>query len=375
MKVLIAGDFSPRACGVEVINKKEYEGKFEGIRELTKKSDFSILNFETNISTSNCSPIRKHGPNLTTIPQSLDFIKYLGFNVVTLANNHFYDYGEIAVDNTLKILDDKNVKHVGGGRNIKEAGKILYLKKDKEILAVINACEHEFSIADEDRGGSNPLNVISIYHSIIDAKKYADYILCIIHGGHEHFQFPSLRMQEWYRFFIDIGADVVVNHHQHCYSGMEIYKGKPIYYGLGNFLFDCVEQKSISLWNEGILVDIDFSDKLIETSVIPYIQCFNDFSIDFDVDGSTFKSKFNELNRVISNRKVLALNNKEFYLEKSKNYTNIFEPYIGRFLRSAYWHGLLPSFITEKRKFSIRNYIECESHLDALREVIQSLIK
>lgn len=52
-----------------------------------------------------------------------------------------------------------------------------------------------------------------------------------MHGGHEHYQLPSLRMQETYRFFIDAGADVVVNHHQHCFSGYEIYNNKYIFMG------------------------------------------------------------------------------------------------------------------------------------------------
>ena len=70
------------------------------------------------------------------------------------------------------------------------------------------------------------------------------------------------RMKELYHYFVDAGADVVINHHQHCYSGYEEYKGSPIFYGLGNFLFDNSDFRP-QPWNEGYLVELDFSkDKL-----------------------------------------------------------------------------------------------------------------
>jgi poly-gamma-glutamate synthesis protein (capsule biosynthesis protein) len=116
---------------------------------------------------------------------------------------------------------------VGGGTNLQEASKILYKKIDEKVLALINCCENEFSIATEVTAGSNPLNPIQQYYAIQEAKSKADYVLVIVHGGHELWQLPSPRMQETYRFFIDAGADAVVNHHQHCYSGYEIYKKKP----------------------------------------------------------------------------------------------------------------------------------------------------
>ena len=84
----------------------------------------------------------------------------------------------------------------------------------------------------------NPLLPIQQFYKIQEAKENADYVLVIVHGGIEHYQLPTSRMIETYRFFIDAGADAVVNHHQHCYSGYERYKSKPIIYGLGNLLFD-----------------------------------------------------------------------------------------------------------------------------------------
>ena len=75
------------------------------------------------------------------------------------------------------------------------------------------------------------MNPISIYYDLLEARKNADIIICITHGGHEGYNLPSPRMQSLYRFSIDCGADVVVNHHQHCYSGYEQYHNGYIFFG------------------------------------------------------------------------------------------------------------------------------------------------
>ena len=154
---------------------------------------------------------------------------------------------------TLMYLNDKQADFVGGGNSLRQASETLYKSIDGHTLAVINCCEHEFSIATETSSGANPLNPIQQYYKIQEARKNADYVLVIVHGGHEHYQLPSPRMKETYRFFVDAGADAVVNHHQHCYSGYEVYNGKPIFYGIGNFLFDREGVRN-SIWNEGDMV-------------------------------------------------------------------------------------------------------------------------
>lgn len=374
MKIVIAGDFAPCCRGQEILNQKEYIGCFDEIRKALSSSDYAIVNFETNVSTSDSTPIKKHGPNLTTTPEAIEFAKYLGFNVVTLANNHFYDYGDDAVHKTLTLLDRAKIFHVGGGRDIQEASKTLYLGCKNETLSVINACEHEFSIADESHGGSYGIEPIKIYHDIKLAKEKADYVLVIIHGGHELYQLPSLRMQAWYRFFIDVGADAVVNHHQHCFSGMEVYKNKPIYYGLGNFFFDD-NRKKLSFWNKGFLLGLEFTKESITTSTIPYVQCFQSPSIELLQDTEGFSQEFNRLSSIIVNRDELASCFYDYCLKHKRSVFGVLEPYIGRILNSAYSRGFLPSFLTTKKRLAISNMIHCEAHLDKLRINCENSLK
>lgn len=233
MNVLIAGDFAPMSKLAKPIKEKRFSEVFKKeLSDIIKAADFSFVNFEAPVVENGYRPIPKCGPNLNCSAEATLAVKYLGFTGVTLANNHILDYGTEGLRRTVKCCRNQGIDVVGVGDNLKDAGRVLYLTKDDDTLAVINCCEHEFSIATDTEAGANPLNSVRQFRQIQEAKTIADRVLVIVHGGHEHFQLPSLRMVDIYRFFIDVGADAVVNHHQHCYSGYEIYKGKPILFGI-----------------------------------------------------------------------------------------------------------------------------------------------
>ena len=92
-----------------------------------------------------------------------------------------------------------------------------------------------------------------------------------VHGGNEFYHLPSPRIKELYRHYINIGADAVISQHTHAYSGYEVYEGKPIFYGLGNFIYDW-PGKVNSSWNKGYVVRLNISDK-IDFEIIPLEQC------------------------------------------------------------------------------------------------------
>ena len=118
-----------------------------------------------------------------------------------------------------------------------DASKYITLEKDGLKIAIINFCENEWSIAEAGSPGANPMDIIDNASQIKSAKESHDKVIVIVHGGHEYYNLPSPRMQKQYHFYADQGADIFVGHHTHCISGNEVYKGVPIYYSLGNFLF------------------------------------------------------------------------------------------------------------------------------------------
>ena len=373
IKILICGDYCPQDRVQDLIEKENYERVFGEICRYISNVDYSIVNLEAPVVESEIVPIKKCGPNLKCSSKAISALRYAGFNMVTLANNHFYDFGDAGVLDTLTTCKKNGLDTVGGGINLKEASHILYVDIKGLKFAFINCCEHEFSIAEETSGGSNPLNPIQQYYVLQEAKKYADRIIVIVHGGHEHCQLPSPRMKEIYRFFIDTGADVVINHHQHCYSGYEVYKRKPIFYGLGNFCFNRDNNKN-HFWNEGYMVELKFEEDQVGFNIIPYLQGLENPGVLLIKDETLLKN-FNSsiacLNEIISNDEKLCQLHKEWMKNKSKYFKLALEPYSGRVFSSLYMRNLLPSFMTEKKILKILNYIQCESHLDRLRFIIK----
>lgn len=374
MNILIAGDFCPRDRVASLIEKEKYGAVFGEVKPYTNNVDLAIVNLEAPIvESSNAKPIEKCGPNLRCTSKAIDALKYAGFNMVTLANNHLYDFGEEGVKDTLAACQKGNIAMVGAGVNLVEASKTSFQNINGKILAIVNCCEHEFSIATESTGGCNPLNPIQQYYAIQEAKKKADNVIVIVHGGHEHYQLPSPRMKETYRFFVDAGADAVINHHQHCYSGYEVYDSKPIFYGLGNFCFDRNTQRN-SYWNEGYMVVLHFDDSKIAFDLIPYIQGNDDAGVCVVSDKKAFEKTLGELCATIADDHKLKEQHLQWMNRTSKWYLLALEPYQNRILVALYDRGLLPSFITKKKKYSLLNVLECEAHLERTIQALKNKV-
>lgn len=371
MKVIITGDFCPQERLAEQFTQEEYSA-IAALQPIFAQADYSIVNLECPILHGGEKPIIKNGPSLHADFRALDALKGIGTSCVTLANNHFRDFGDEGVMSSLSELFSYGIDYVGGGANPHDAAAVLYKKIGNETLAIINCCEHEFSIATETYCGSNPLNPIQQFYAIQEAKQKADYVLVIVHGGVEHYQLPTPRMQETYRFFINAGADAVVNHHQHCYSGYEVYKGKPIFYGLGNLCFDNVSKRK-SIWNEGYMVELLFSKSSINFSIIPYHQCDSEPKVVLysETEKQTFNKHIEELNDIIADHAVLERKYVELKQSTRMKYRSHIEPYKSKLMRFFFRKHLLPSFM--RRKYAIiYNIIQCESHrerfLDAISE-------
>lgn len=171
-------------------------------------------------------------------------------------------------------------------------------------------------------------------------------------------------MQDTYRFFIDVGADAVVNHHQHCYSGYEVYKDKPVFYGLGNLLFDHASKRS-GCWTEGYMVSIDFQKEKISFELTPYKQCTEDavgVILMNTEEKEIFAHKIKELNVIIGDILALRNNLDKYYSESAKEELLMMEPYTDTIWYQFSKRGLLPKFLKGEKKLRIENHIICESH-------------
>lgn len=377
MKILVAGDFCPYDRVQNLIDENHFEDVLGDVSHLIRSADYSLVNFECPVVDKKelAVPIPKCGPNLSCTDKGVEALKFVGFKAVTLANNHVLDYGAIGLNSTIEKCKEIGLDFLGVGINKQDAKKILYKNIEGKQIAFINCCEHEFSIATDSDPGANPLNPIQQFYDIQEARKNADWVFVIVHGGHEYYPLPSPRMKEIYRYFIDCGADAVINHHQHCYSGYEIYKDRPIFYGLGNFCFDNKNHHT-GIWTEGYIVEFLITNS-ITFNIIPYIQCADEPKVllmNEDKKASFFKD-INRLNLIISKNELLRSEFLDWMNKTEKGYKILFSPYSNRFLKSLVFRGMLPSFLAKSKVLAFINYIECESHRDRILNYLHNKIK
>ncbi len=280
ININIAGDlFLGRR--IEPIAKDDPASLFDKmIINLFRNADFNIINLESPLTDAGEEyQISKSGPFLKASPSTVGALNLLNINLVTLANNHIYDYGDKGVADTINVCKSQNISTVGAGSNLSQASEIFLKKIDEITIGVVNITENEWSIANAVHGGANPIDIVANTRTLHVAKQLADIVILIVHGGHERFYYPSPRMVDLYHYYAEEGASLVISHHSHCISGYEIYNEVPIFYGLGNFLFDSLID--FEGWYTGVLLNIQInSNKEISWNLLPYEQCKGEFQVE-----------------------------------------------------------------------------------------------
>lgn len=375
IEMIFAGDFCPQKGMENLILNNQFDKIFNDTLQILKNKDISVINLECPLAINN-NPIRKSGPTLRAHPKAVKALKFAGFDVVCLANNHILDHGESAILDTITYCNNENIKTVGAGNNLQNASKTLYVNVKEKIIAFLNFTEHEYSIAEKDHAGANPLDPILNYYQIIEAKKNADIIIIIIHGGSEHYSLPSPNMVKTYRFYSDLGANLIIGHHTHTPSGFEIYNGVPIFYSLGNFIFDR-ESVTTSGWYEGYLVKVSISDKTISNiELIPYLQNKESKGAKLmeDKNKKDFLTKIKNYSDIIENGRLL-LNEWENHCNSKQIYylNNVF--HWNKLVRQLIKRKVIPMkyFINDESSLSLLNTIRCETHHEILVNILSRI--
>lgn len=370
IKITIAGDFVPQKRGTSSIIRKNAIN--QNILDLWHNSDLNIINLECPIvSSPDARPICKEGPALKTDLKAVEYLKECGIHMVTLANNHIYDYGMSGIQDTVSALQTNNILYVGGGMNLAEASRSRIIRRDNIKIAILNFCEHEFSIATGSRGGANPINPIQNYYSIRHAKKEADYTIVIVHGGIEGYSLPTPLIKELYRFYAAVGADAVIGHHPHCISGFEIYDNTPIFYSIGNFFFDNDSEAQTS-WNTGFILQLTFDSGKISYKIHPVLQCAKEARTTLvdEKEETEINRDMQHLCQIIADDRLLAESHRKWIARHEKHILSRFLPYSNKYLRALYRRNMFPSFMNEKQKIHILNAIQCESHRQNIIEYL-----
>ncbi len=212
------------------------------LTQILQQADVAYLNNEFTISDRGTPMLDKYYTFRAAV-QNTAIYQQLGIDIVSLANNHAYDFGTEAFLDTLDALERYGVAYIGGGRNLEEAMAPQYYLVNGWVIAYVAATRAEkFKMTPE--AGENSPGVLRCYdtelfcRAIAEAKANSDYVVACVHWGWEYEYTLQEEQTTSAREYIDAGADVIIGAHAHQLQGIEYYNGKPIFYNLGNFWFN-----------------------------------------------------------------------------------------------------------------------------------------
>ena len=207
-------------------------------------SDIFMLNNEFPYSTGG-SPLEGKMYTFRAAPESAAYLKDIGTDIVSLANNHCYDYGPVALKDTFDTLRDISMPYVGAGENITEAVKPAYFKCNGKTIAFIAATQIEGyanpetkEATDTSPGVFRCLDTTRIKQVIKEADSKSDFVICFIHWGKEKNDLVMSWQQSEASDMASSGADLIIGAHSHCLQGIDYINGVPVFYSLGNYLFN-----------------------------------------------------------------------------------------------------------------------------------------
>lgn len=216
------------------------------LKDYLKSFDFRIGTLEAAIGTDlPFDEIKMKGRQNIIYARDEDFfrVKEMGFDVVSLANNHIWDLGEKGLKNTIRLLDENGIMYCGAGMNAEEASKPVVLEKDGLSVAVYAYCMYGnpwlgyVELAGPNKAGVNPLDIEKVICDIREAKKKYDKVVVMPHWGKEYKYDPLPECISMAKQMIEAGADAVLGSHTHHVQPIIKYKGKPVCFSMGNFLF------------------------------------------------------------------------------------------------------------------------------------------
>jgi poly-gamma-glutamate capsule biosynthesis protein CapA/YwtB (metallophosphatase superfamily) len=273
------------------------------------KGDVIFTNFEATVAEKGESVTQ--GSGFLSPPEALDALQALGFNLLALSDNHSFDLKVTGIQNTLREVKSRNLVHAGTGNTLEEATAPGYLRTPKGTVALVAMASGlipEGGSATATRPGVNELRIEAggkpnestntlpaepgnepnlqdkqrILQSIRDARQHADLVIVYEHN-HVFLNRPFIPMfaeelperlapadwlKRWTHEEIDAGADIVVMHGAPLVHGVEIYHGRPIFYDLGNFIFNFTPASLVLdepiIW-ESVVAHVEFQGKNLQS--------------------------------------------------------------------------------------------------------------
>ena len=231
--LMMSGDVT-LGHGFEDLIGSDYTWAFDQMPEY-READMAMVNLKGTLTTANTKLEKTF--NFKADPSAVKVLTSGGVDIVNLANNHAMDYQGPGLQETLKTLEKAGIHAVGAGMEITEARRPKIIDVKGQRIAYFGYYTADYHAAAEGAPGTNHGMEQRIAEDIQAIRDEVDWIVVNFHWGVELANYPEIWQSELAYFTIDQGADVIVGHHPQVLQGAEIYKGRPIAYSLGNFIF------------------------------------------------------------------------------------------------------------------------------------------
>ena len=267
------------AQGYATINKYRSNGSDihnsmdEGVLGTMTSADIMMANNEFPYSDRG-TPTPGKTFTFRADPKDVHIMKDMGVDIVTLGNNHAYDYGPDALSDTIDILNDAKLPFVGAGKNIDEAMHPAYFHANGKTVSIVAATQIERLGSPDTKeatadspGVLRTLDPKKAVAAIEEAAANSDFTVMFVHWGTESTDLVEKSQRDLARAYVDAGADLVIGAHSHCLQGIDYVDDVPVFYSLGNFWFN-----SKTLDTCIVRATLDSDCKLESVEFIPCIQ-------------------------------------------------------------------------------------------------------
>ncbi len=296
----------------KIIEENDVLYPFEEVKDIILANDIAFYNNEFPFADSADGYAINKKYSFRAEPIFIEGLKYAGFNVASVANNHTIDYGKNGFLRTIQLLRENFIYPVGGGENQKQAFSPLLIEKNGQTFAIF--ANLEFLLEGTTFNPNRPYPAYAQIDTLCDViKKYnniVDFILVSFHWGKENAIFPTNRQVEFAHKVVNAGADLVFGHHPHVLQSIEIYRNKIILYSLGNFVFD----NSELLQKQSVIFQCVFDNGKIENSELIPVFIQNNRPVPADkVQSELIFKHLTEVSEIF--KTVLLKNNKKILIE------------------------------------------------------------
>jgi hypothetical protein len=368
IRILIGGDICPMGSVEQAFAAGSAPDLFHDLLGEIAAAEISVANLECPL-ISNPTPIVKAAPVLGAGHQCVRGLAAAGWKVLNLANNHSFDHGTPGLQETMHTVRAAGISVVGAGLNLAEAHAPFVTEVDGQRIVLYAMAEREFSLAEGETAGANPLDLIQFVQAV-QTYKQGGIFLVLVHGGKEHYPYPSPEMVRRSRFLVDMGADAVVCCHAHCPLPWEVYRDRPIVYGLGNLIFEPLRRPPAG-WHDGYLARLSVAGGKVGLEVIPYHQSRPDPGARLmDADArQSFLSGMEERNRCLQDPAGLEERWRCYCQDLREEYLTVLFGY--NKLMQRFRRPLLRKLHSRAEVLGALLLVQCETHQEVLNTIFR----